>query len=80
MALLGGLGADLVYHDPHVEALPDNDVRGLSFDEALDGCDLALIVTAHPSVDHEAIADRAPLVVDLRGVTRGTRAGQTVLL
>jgi UDP-N-acetyl-D-glucosamine dehydrogenase len=80
MALLGGLGADLVYHDPHVEALPDNDVRGLSFDEALDGCDLALIVTAHPSVDHEAIAARAPLVVDLRGVTRGTRAGETVLL
>jgi UDP-N-acetyl-D-glucosamine dehydrogenase len=80
MALLGGLGADLVYHDPHVEALPDNDVRSLSFDDALDGCDLALIVTAHPSVDHEAIAARAPLVVDLRGVTRGTRAGQTVLL
>jgi UDP-N-acetyl-D-glucosamine dehydrogenase len=80
MALLGGLGADLVYHDPHVEALPDDDVHSLSFDDALDGCDLALIVTAHPSVDHETIAARAPLVVDLRGVTRGTRAGQTVLL
>ena len=80
MTLLGALGADLVYHDPHVRALPDGDVRGLSFDEALDGCDLALIVTAHPSVDHDAIAQRAPLVVDLRGVTRGTRAGRTVLL
>jgi len=80
MTLLGALGADLVYHDPHVASLPDNDIRGLGFDEALDGCDLALIVTAHPSVDHEAIAARAPLVVDLRGVTRGTRAGRTVLL
>ena len=32
--------------------------------------DLAVIVTAHPGVDHEAIARRAPLTVDLRGVTR----------
>ena len=27
-------------------------------------------MTAHPGVDHDAIAERAPLVVDLRGVTR----------
>jgi UDP-N-acetyl-D-glucosamine dehydrogenase len=80
MTLLGALHADLVYHDPHVASLPDGDVRGLSFDEALEGCDLALIVTAHPSVDHDAIVQRAPIVVDLRGVTRLTRAGQTVLL
>jgi UDP-N-acetyl-D-glucosamine dehydrogenase len=78
MALLGALGADLAYHDPHVPSLPHTEVRGLSFDDALDGCDLALIVTAHPSVDHDAIADRAPYVVDLRGVTRGAR--RTVLL
>ena len=37
---------------------------------ALDGADIALIVTAHPEVDHDAIVDRAPLVLDLRGVTR----------
>jgi UDP-N-acetyl-D-glucosamine dehydrogenase len=76
--LLGALGADLAYHDPYVPALPDGDVRGLSFDEALDRCDMAVIVTAHPGVDHDAIAERAPLVVDLRGVTRGAR--RTVLL
>jgi UDP-N-acetyl-D-glucosamine dehydrogenase len=80
MALLGALGADLVYHDPHVSALPDGEVRSLGFDEALEGCDLALIVTAHPSVDHDAIAERAPLVVDLRGVTRRVGARRTVLL
>ena len=78
LALLGGLGADLAYHDPHVPSLPEADLHGLSFDDALEGCDLALIVTAHPSVDHAAIAERAPLVVDLRGVTRGAR--RTVLL
>jgi UDP-N-acetyl-D-glucosamine dehydrogenase len=77
-ALLGALGADLAYHDPFVPALPDDDLPGLGFDEALDRCDMAVIVTAHPGVDHHAIADRAPLVVDLRGVTRGAR--RTVLL
>jgi UDP-N-acetyl-D-glucosamine dehydrogenase len=79
VALLGALGADLVYHDPHVPELPDGGLESLGFDEALAGADLALIVTAHPSVDHEAIAERAPLVVDLRGITR-RGARRTVLL
>jgi len=78
VTLLGALGADLAYHDPHVPALDDGGLRSLSFDDALESCDLALIVTAHPGVDHDAIAERAPLVVDLRGVTRGAR--RTVLL
>ena len=80
VALLGALGADLAYHDPHVPVLPDGGLRSRSFDEALDGADLALIVTAHPGVDHDAIADRAPLVVDLRGVTRHAGTRRTVLL
>ena len=42
--------------------------------------DLALIVTAHPSVDHDAIVERAPLVLDLRGVTRRSRDPGAVLL
>jgi UDP-N-acetyl-D-glucosamine dehydrogenase len=79
VALLGALGADLVYHDPHVPVLPDGGLESLGFDEALAGADLALIVTAHPSVDHDAIAERAPLVVDLRGATR-KGARRTVLL
>jgi UDP-N-acetyl-D-glucosamine dehydrogenase len=70
MTLLGAIGADLVYHDPHVPSLPDGRLRSVGFDEALDGADLALIITAHPTVDHDAIAARAPLCVDLRGVTR----------
>ena len=70
MSLLGAIGADLVYHDPHVPSLPDGGLRSVGFDEALDGADLALIITAHPGVDHDAIAARAPLCVDLRGVTR----------
>ena len=42
-------------------------------DEALDGADVALIVTAHPGIDHMAIAAQLP-TVDYRGVTRTTRA------
>jgi UDP-N-acetyl-D-glucosamine dehydrogenase len=80
ITLLSALGADLAYHDPHVPQLPDHDLHSVSFDEALDGCDLALIVTAHPGVDHDVIAAQAPLVVDLRGVTRHAPDRRTILL
>ena len=80
IALLGALGADLVYHDPHVPMLPDGGLESIGFDEALAGADLALIVTAHPTVDHDAIAERATLVVDLRGATRHKGAQRAVLL
>ena len=32
-------------------------------------CDVAVIVTAHPGLDLDTVLDRAPLVVDFRGVT-----------
>src|SRR4051812_30678017 len=72
--VLRGLGADIVYHDPHVPELTEHGLHCTGFDEALDSADLAVIVTAHPSVDHEAIVARAPLALDLRGITR-RRAG-----
>ena len=34
-----------------------------------------MIVTAHPTVDHREIAERAQLTLDLRGVTRSLGAG-----
>jgi UDP-N-acetyl-D-glucosamine dehydrogenase len=80
MALLGALGADLVYHDPHVPTLPEGGLRSVGFDEAFDAADLALVVTAHPDVDHALVAEYAPLVVDLRGVTRNLAERCTVLL
>jgi UDP-N-acetyl-D-glucosamine dehydrogenase len=78
--LLAGLGAELSYHDPHVPALADFGMHSSSFDDALSGADLALIVTAHPGVDHEQIARRARLVVDLRGVTRHSGVAEVVRL
>jgi UDP-N-acetyl-D-glucosamine dehydrogenase len=70
IALLGGLGADLVYHDPHVPELPEYGLRSVALDEALDGADLAMIVTAHAGVDYDGLAARVPCLIDLRGVTR----------
>jgi len=77
--LLGGLGADIRYHDPHVPVLSEFDLRSVSLDEALADTDLALIVTAHPSVDHELVARRARLVVDLRGVTRAFSGADNIV-
>jgi UDP-N-acetyl-D-glucosamine dehydrogenase len=68
--VLQGLGGDIVYHDPHVPALPEFGLRSVSVDDALQGAELAVIVTAHPGVDHDAIVGTAPMALDLRGATR----------
>ncbi len=80
LTLLTALGADIRYHDPHVPTLPDYDLSSLPLEGALQDADLALIVTAHPGVDHELVLQRARLVVDLRGVTRGTLVENVVRL
>jgi UDP-N-acetyl-D-glucosamine dehydrogenase len=80
LELLRELGAELCYHDPHVLSLPEFGLDSVGVEQALDGADLALIVTAHPSVDHELIAACAPIVVDLRGVTRASATGNVVRL
>ena len=80
ISLLHELGAEVVYHDPHVPELPDLALRSVPFEQAVGEADLAVIVTAHPGVDHEEIARRGRLVVDLRGVTRGAGAGNVVRL
>ena len=75
-----GLGAELRYHDPHVPAPRDHDLHSVSLDDALEDADLALIVTAHPQVDHRLVAQRARLLVDLRGVTRELGVADAVRL
>jgi UDP-N-acetyl-D-glucosamine dehydrogenase len=80
ITLLRGLGAELHYHDPHVPALPDYDLQSEPLADALREADLALIVTAHPGVDHELAGESARVVLDLRGVTRGAARANTVRL
>jgi UDP-N-acetyl-D-glucosamine dehydrogenase len=80
MRLLAERGAELSYHDPHVPSLPALDLRSEEPEAVLADCDLAVIVTAHPEVDHAAVVREAPLVLDLRGVTRGMPASTVVRL
>ena len=73
LAGLRALGADLRYHDPFVPELPAERMASVvEHDHAVAASDIAVIVTAHPGIDHHAVADRVP-TVDLRGVTRGAR-------
>ena len=80
ISLLTDLGANVSYHDPHVPTLSDFGLSSTPLEQALSDADLALIVTAHPGVDHELVARRARLVVDLRGVTRSSHRRHVVRL
>jgi UDP-N-acetyl-D-mannosaminuronate dehydrogenase len=75
LSLLGALGAELAYHDAFVPELAEHGLRS----EPLEDVDLALIVTAHPGVDHDAAVASVSVALDLRGVTRRT-GGHAVLL
>jgi UDP-N-acetyl-D-glucosamine dehydrogenase len=79
-ALLGGLGARIAYHDPHVPELPSHGLRSEPYPSVLEDTDAAVIVTAHPGMDWEHLVRHVPTVVDLRGVTRGIRADSIVRL
>jgi UDP-N-acetyl-D-glucosamine dehydrogenase len=78
--LLRELGADVVYHDPHVPGLVEFDLQSVALEQAVADADLTLIVTAHPSVDHDLVVRSSKLVLDLRGVTRTTPAANVVRL
>ena len=80
LELLRGLGAELAYHDPHVPSIPEFGLSSVPVEQALGDADLALIVTAHPGVDHALIAQRARITVDLRGATRGSSVPSVVRL
>jgi UDP-N-acetyl-D-glucosamine dehydrogenase len=79
LALLRDLGAEVIYHDPHVPSLAELGLTSTPLEQALAEADLTLIVTAHPSVDHELVARRSRLVLDLRGVTRGGASSPSVV-
>jgi UDP-N-acetyl-D-glucosamine dehydrogenase len=65
-------GGQISYHDDYVPALPGLGLESLPLDDGLiEAADAVVLVTAHPDVDHAAVAARSALFVDLRGVTRG---------
>ena len=80
MRMLDERGAELAYHDDFVPELVSFELDNDPLDEALEGSDCAVIVTAHPGLDVEAVVAGAPSVVDLRGVTRGIESTHVVRL
>ncbi len=80
---LASQGAEVSYHDPFVPALrlAGRELRSVPLDAAtVAGQDCVAILTAHPGVDHDRVVAEAALVFDARGVTRGLRAQNVVLL
>jgi UDP-N-acetyl-D-glucosamine dehydrogenase len=67
VALLRNAGADVSYHDPHVDEFED--MRSVDLEP--EAYDCVAIVTAHTSLDYRAIVERANVVVDFRNATRG---------
>jgi UDP-N-acetyl-D-mannosaminuronate dehydrogenase/intein/homing endonuclease len=67
-------GALVSYHDPFIAEM-NLDGKGTltsveMTDEALAGCDCALIVTDHSGIDYSRVVRLAPIIIDTRNVTR----------
>ncbi len=68
--LLRELGGEVAYHDPHVPELSERGLASVDLEEGLASADAVAIITAHDELDYAAVASKAALVVDFRGVTR----------
>jgi UDP-N-acetyl-D-glucosamine dehydrogenase len=71
--LLQEAEADVSYHDPLVDELPELGLTSAPLDPA--GADCVVIVTAHSGIDYDELVERAPLVVDLRNATGSNGTG-----
>jgi UDP-N-acetyl-D-glucosamine dehydrogenase len=81
MRLLLRKGADVVYHDPYVpEVRDENEVyHSVALTDALlRGCDCTVITTDHEVIDYVELVRKAPLVVDTRNATREIAADNIV--
>jgi UDP-N-acetyl-D-glucosamine dehydrogenase len=67
--LLEGAGADVSYHDPHVESFTENGISKSSSALEPGAYDCVVIVTNHSGIDYDALVEDALLVVDLRNAT-----------
>ena len=78
--VLAGRGGIVSYHDEYVPSLPMLGLESVPLEEAVAEADVVVLVTAHPEVDHAAVAARSALFVDLRGVTRGVESPTLIRL
>src|SRR5215213_1529121 len=72
-------GADVAFHDPHVDSFRDGDGtihRGRDLDAILDGSDVVVILVRHRAIDWDRVYDRARLIVDTVNSSAGRRTRQ----
>jgi UDP-N-acetyl-D-glucosamine dehydrogenase len=78
--LLRERGAEVSYHDPHVDELSELELRSAELEQELPQADLVCVITPHPQIDYERVVAESRLVLDFRGVTRGISAENLVRL
>ncbi|WP_344452547.1 UDP binding domain-containing protein, partial [Actinomadura kijaniata] len=79
---LAKLGAELTFHDPHVDTWRVGDAevpRSTDLTAALEAADLTIVLADHRDYDPATLTRHARLLFDTRGRTRG-RAAETVEL
>ena len=75
-----GRGAEVSYHDPHVDRFHNMrnyplDMRSVPLDpETLEGADCVVIVTDHRVIDWSMIGEHAKLIIDTRNAMDGLEA------
>ncbi|HEY2542834.1 MAG TPA: nucleotide sugar dehydrogenase, partial [Gaiellaceae bacterium] len=68
LTLLRNAGSDVSYHDPHVAEF--DGLKSVPLEPK--AYDAVAIVTAHTTIDYDALVDEANIVVDLRNATGAT--------
>jgi UDP-N-acetyl-D-glucosamine dehydrogenase len=71
--LLETAGSEVSYHDPHVPELRELGLSSVALEPS--AYDAVVIVTAHSSIDYDALVESAQLVVDLRNATGRNGSG-----
>jgi UDP-N-acetyl-D-glucosamine dehydrogenase len=78
LELLRADGANVTYHDPHVDTLSDEGLSSVGLDvDTLTASDCVVIATAHTAIDLALVVEHADLVVDLRNAVRQRLSGGT---
>jgi UDP-N-acetyl-D-glucosamine dehydrogenase len=81
MRLLLRKGADVIFHDPYVSEVRDENEVYASVpltDRLLGSCDCVVIATDHQVIDYGQVVSKAMLVVDTRNATRNQAADNVV--
>jgi UDP-N-acetyl-D-glucosamine dehydrogenase len=69
ISLLQNAGADVSYHDPHVDRFSEHGLEMESVALEPAAYDAVVIVTDHHAIDYERLVEESSLVVDLRNAT-----------